>query len=406
MPDKKAWEIPSSELKHLVDLFGVDDINVNAKYLEGLVEKEESKADEVPEDIKPSCGVSLKEKITPDKTYEAGTVHCYTCGYTADLPTFISDLLGLGNAMEGFKWLVGHYNYSANDREEIQFNFFRGTDEGQVAAMDEGEVEEYHKNLLRSQKAQNYLRGRCISRDVMEIYNLGFDPADEVVLFPVYSRRGDVLFYKSRSLVGKHFFNAKDIDKTAAVYGLYQTLEAKIPDSTEIWLVESEIDALSLVSKGILAWAFMGSDISEKQIKEMCQSPYRRFVIATDNDEAGRKAARRIKDKLIPLGFRFFNLKWLTDLKDVNELIQNYGDDFESYLQRFKQEENRMRTGLYKGLNNEELVKLYKAGDTEAFDELMKKTEALRSSLAQRYLNIPGSIIYSKFKEDKEYEVS
>lgn len=92
---------------------------------------------------KPSCGVSLKEKITPDKTYEAGTVHCYTCGYTADLPTFISDLLGMGNPMEGFKWLVGHYNYSANDREEIQFNFFRGTDEGQVAAMDEGEVEEY-----------------------------------------------------------------------------------------------------------------------------------------------------------------------------------------------------------------------------------------------------------------------
>lgn len=50
-----------------------------------------------------------------------------------------------------------------------------------------------------------------------------------------------------------------------------------------------------------------------------------------------------------------------------------------------------MRTGLYKGLSNEELVKLYKAGDTGAFDELMKKTEALRSSLAQRYLNIPGS---------------
>lgn len=51
VPDKKAWEIPSSELKHLVDLFGVDDINVNAKYLEGLVEKEESKAEETPEDI-------------------------------------------------------------------------------------------------------------------------------------------------------------------------------------------------------------------------------------------------------------------------------------------------------------------------------------------------------------------
>ena len=212
---------------------------------------------------KPSCGVSLREKVTPDKTYEAGTVHCYTCGYTADLPTFIKDLFGMDNAMEGFKWLVAHYNYSTNDREEIQFNFFRGEDGGQVAAMDEGEVESYHRNLMNSSKAQEYLKGRCVSRDVMEIYNLGFDPQEDVVLFPVYTRRGEVLFYKSRSLKGKRFFNAKEVDKTAAVYGLYQTLEAEIPADTEIWLVESEIDALSLVSRGYLAWAFMGSDISD-----------------------------------------------------------------------------------------------------------------------------------------------
>lgn len=64
VPDKKAWEIPSSELKHLVDLFGVDDINVNAKYLEGLVEKEESKADEAPEDIKERLPGEFLEMIT------------------------------------------------------------------------------------------------------------------------------------------------------------------------------------------------------------------------------------------------------------------------------------------------------------------------------------------------------
>lgn len=34
----------------------------------------------------PSCGVLLQQKVTKDKTYEAGTVHCYTCGYTADEP--------------------------------------------------------------------------------------------------------------------------------------------------------------------------------------------------------------------------------------------------------------------------------------------------------------------------------
>lgn len=284
---------------------------------------------------KPSCGVSLKEKRTPDRVYEAGTVHCYTCGYTADLPTFIKDLLGLDNAMEGFKWLVGRYNYSAGEREEISFNFYRGEAGEKEAVMDEAQVEEYHRNLLSSDRAKSYLRGREISYEVMELFKLGYDPADDVVLFPVYSRSGEILFFKSRSLVGKSFFNAKDIDKTAAVYGLFQTVAGQIPADTEIWLVESEIDALSLISRGVLAWAFMGSDISGKQVREMCQCPYRRFVISLDNDEAGRKGARQIKDKLIPLGFRFFNLRWEPGIKDINELIQKYGDEFMDHLHRF-----------------------------------------------------------------------
>ena len=50
-----------------------------------------------------------------------------------------------------------------------------------------------------------------------------------------------------------------------------------------------------------------------------------------------------------------------------------------------KQEENRMRTGLYKRLSNEELVELYKAGESDAFEALLKNTEGLRATLAQRY---------------------
>ena len=50
-----------------------------------------------------------------------------------------------------------------------------------------------------------------------------------------------------------------------------------------------------------------------------------------------------------------------------------------------------MRTGLYKRLSNEELVELYKAGESDAFEALLKNTEGLRATLAQRYLNIPGS---------------
>lgn len=284
---------------------------------------------------KPSCGVSLREKKTPERVYEAGTVHCYTCGYTADLPTFIKDLLGLDNAMEGFRWLVGRYNYSVSEREEISFNFYRGETEEQRAAMDTAQIEAYHLALMNSEKAMSYLRGRAILPEVMRIYNLGFDTQDQAVLFPVYARSGEVLFIKSRSITGKHFFNAKDIDKTAAVYGLYQLEAEGVPGDVEVWLTESEIDALSLISKGYAAVAIMGSHISEKQVRELIKSPYRRYVIATDNDDAGRKGARLIKDKLIPYGFRFYNLKWLTDAKDVNELIQAQGEDFTDFLTRY-----------------------------------------------------------------------
>ena len=283
---------------------------------------------------KPSCGVSLKAKVTAHKTYEAGTVHCYTCGYVGDLPTFISDLFDLGNPMDGFRWLVGRYNYSAGEREEITFDFYRGS-KSSSTGIGLSQVEEYHKALMENQTAQDYLQRRGIIPDVMEIFKLGYSREDDQVLFPVYARGGEVLFYKGRSLTGKRFYNSKEVDKTEVVYGLYQLLQGGISEDTEIWITESEIDALSLISHMQMAIALMGSDLSDDQAREILRSPYRRFVIATDNDKAGRKAARQIKDKLIPRGCRFYNLRWLTGAKDVNELIQLYGDEWRYYLNRF-----------------------------------------------------------------------
>jgi DNA primase len=283
---------------------------------------------------KPSFGISLHEKKVKDRTYEAGTCHCYTCGYTAELPQFVSDLLGIGTKVDGYRWLVGRYNYSATEREPLELDIYRGESTKSSYMADE-DIKIFHSQLLTSQRAMDYLRGRKIIREVVEIYNCGYDPADDVVLFPVYDLLGRVPFYKSRSVAGKHFYNAKDVDKTSVIFGLYQIVQAKLHPDTEIWIVESEIDALSLISQGEPAIALMGSHIAEDQIKELERTPYRKFLIATDNDDAGRKGANQIKDLLIPRGFRFFNLEWLTDLKDVNDLIKNFGDEFRDHLNRY-----------------------------------------------------------------------
>lgn len=283
----------------------------------------------------PSCGVLLKEKVVREKKYEAGTVHCYTCGYTADLPQFIADVLGLENNLTGYKWLVGKYNYSAQEREPLDLNLYRGQAQ-KASYMDEEEVERFYRELLKSREACEYLLKRKLAREVFELYKLGYDPADKTVLFPVRDIQGRVVFYKGRSIAGKHFYNAKDIDKSSLVYGLYELCRllelGEITPDTEIWITESEIDALTLISLGYFAVAIMGSHISEEQCKELERAPFRRFVLATDNDEAGRKGASQIKRLLIPKGFRFTNLRWNTQLKDINDLAKEYGDGFIDYL--------------------------------------------------------------------------
>jgi DNA primase len=284
----------------------------------------------------PSCGVLLKEKVVREKKYEAGTVHCYTCGYTADLPQFIADVLGLENSLAGYKWLVGKYNYSAQEREPLDLNLYRGQAQ-KASYMDEEEVERFNKELLNSPVACEYLHKRKIANWILGAYRLGYDPADKTVLFPVRDMQGRVVFYKGRSIAGKHFYNAKEIDKSSLVFGLWEICNGHFangvatPD-TEIWITESEIDALTLISYGFYAVAIMGSHISEEQCKELERAPFRRFVVATDNDEAGRKGASQIKRLLIPKGFRFTNLKWNTELKDINDLAKEYGDGFVDYL--------------------------------------------------------------------------
>ena len=146
-----------------------------------------------------------------------------------------------------------------------------------------------------------------------------------------------MVFYKGRSITGKRFYNAKDIDKSSVVFGLWELCNGRFSNGVAtaedlIWITESEIDALSLISYGEFAVAIMGSHISEEQCKDLERSPFRRYVIATDNDEAGRKGASQIKRLLIPKGFRFTNLRWDTELKDINDLIKQYGGSWKDYL--------------------------------------------------------------------------
>ena len=72
---------------------------------------------------KPSCGI----RTTSNKGVEAGTVHCFTCGYRASLTEFISRCFGLiDNGNYGKRWIVRKFiSVEISERPDLELNFNR-----------------------------------------------------------------------------------------------------------------------------------------------------------------------------------------------------------------------------------------------------------------------------------------
>lgn len=283
---------------------------------------------------KASFGVATREITYNGRVLEAGSTHCFTCGYKSDLPQFIADVLELDNRIHGFKWLKERYMYGAGDeRGELGLDFSRGKQ-----SVEEGEglvskvlVTHYHEELLNSQRALDYVIGRKLDNlHILEIFGVGYDEEKDSIVFAVADKKGQTRMLKKRSIEGKRFANTTGSNKAGIVYGLYQLLE--YGDKTKpVWICESEIDCLTAWHYGVQAVAVMGSHISEAQVKELSKTPFRHLVDGLDRDEAGRKGWRTAKDLLIPLGFRMWNTKGFGEKKDINDLTHNEFLQIEKY---------------------------------------------------------------------------
>lgn len=278
---------------------------------------------------KPSLGISKYEVKRGDKQYPAGTVHCYSCGYTNDLPRFIADVLGLDNGVQGFNWLTSRYLYGADGRRDLKLNIDRT--EKQETYIDNEVVESYKRHLYFNIEGLEYLKNRKITDNIIEKFNIGYNPERDSITFPVYDRYGNVVLIKERSIKGKMFHNTAGANKSSAIYGLYQVINEVKDSKTKIWVCESEIDALTVWSYGGYGIAIMGCMIADEQVKQLTRTYIRTLIDGLDRDEAGRKGARRLKDKLIPAGFRIWNTRWNNDKKDINELSKQEFIDIELF---------------------------------------------------------------------------
>lgn len=263
---------------------------------------------------KPSCGMSLVPTYKGGRVIPAGTVHCFTCGYTESLPEFISTCFGRQDGGRfGNNWLKR--NFMANvvvNRPSLTLNLQRGTNTPQTE-----EKVVIPESVLDSYRyTHDYMYKRKLTDDIIELFDVGYDRKRKCLTFPVKDLEGDVVFVQTRSVLTKFHHYAAGVNKTDYIYGAYEVLEY-FPNAEEVWICESILNALTLWTLGIPAMALMGVG-GGNQYDILKRLPFRAYVLALDPDDAGREATKKLVQRLRRQKI-LYTLQYKTG-EDVNDL--------------------------------------------------------------------------------------
>lgn len=272
---------------------------------------------------KPSCGITLEAK----GEIPAGTVHCFTCGYTATLEEMVSHCFGRDDLGKfGRDWLIKNFlSVSVENRREIHFDLSRGNQEVKTDFIQEDELDSYRLY-------HPYMYKRKMTDEVIELFDVGFDANFKLsakakptpcITFPVRDIQGNTLFIGRRSINSKMFHYPEGVNKP--VYGLYELPK----DAEEVIVCESMINALTCYTYGKPAVALLGLG-TDYQYQQLKQLNARKLIVAFDGDSAGRKATQRLKKKLN--GYKLITHYELPDGKDINDLSK---EEFEKLQEMF-----------------------------------------------------------------------
>lgn len=246
---------------------------------------------------KPSMGISKDTMVC----------HCFTCGYAGYLTHVISDLFGFkDNGVYGKQWLMKNFlSLAIEDRNPMGINVTRKKEKKKINYVTEEELDKYRY-------IHPYMYERGLTDEIIERFDIGYDVSSDCITFPVLDLAGNCVFVARRSVQVKYFNYPRDVEKPVYaanlfVGGLYKTAV----------ICESIFNCLTCWKFGIPAVALLGTG-TEKQYKILREIPVKKYIIGTDGDDAGRRAADKLR---VQLGSRKIITQWvIPEGKDINDL--------------------------------------------------------------------------------------
>ena len=253
---------------------------------------------------RPSAGIRKKD----------GVFHCFACGEVHSLQEVISYCFGHYDDIFGtfgWQWLLKNFaTVQVEERKDVELDFGRNIHRTDSNHLDKQFVTEEELDKYRYTHPYMYKRG--LTDEIIEIFDIGYDTASSCITFPIRDISGNCLFVARRSIKTKFFNYPEGVEKP--LYGLYELYQqhtdhpmldkngmrngfSRSYNFDTVIVCESMLDALSFWTVGKYAVALngLGNELQFKQLREL---PCRKIILATDMDERGLAARKRIRQNI------------------------------------------------------------------------------------------------------------
>ena len=260
--------------------------------------------------------------------------HCFSCGADYDTFDVIEKEFGISEPAEIFN--KGYEIFGLNSSEYIGTGVvIPAIPESSFPLNPDTNLEKYMKNCSLRIRETDYFQQRGISEEVIDQFGLGFDPN--------YTHgTGGIVWNAVIIPTGMGSYIARNTDPTAdkknriRKEGESRIFNATVLNSNKpIFIVEGEIDALSVISCGAEAVALGGVSNTTKFLSIFKEtSPVSPLILSLDNDDEGKKASAKIQEGLLQMNIPFTVYSINLDYKDPNEALLKERKAFEEAIKK------------------------------------------------------------------------
>ena len=302
--------------------------------------------------------------VNPDKQ----VYHCFGCGASGGLISFIMeyDNMDFVSAVESLASLAGlEVPTEATDPEagkrKVLYEILEMADQAFRKAL---------KSDPSRERAVSYLKGRGLTGTIAHRFGLGYAPdgwrflydqlsADtlirkklldagltvvnsqgreydrfrERVMFPIRDIRGRTIAFGGRVLDDSKpkYLNSPETKlfrKSDTLYGLYEARQV-CRSLDRVLVVEGYMDVVALSQFGIdFAVATLGTSLTSQHLDRLSRQTTQ-VIVCFDGDKAGRTAAKRALDTMLPFLSDEFSIRFLflPDGHDPDSLVRGEGTD-------------------------------------------------------------------------------